>query len=179
MEEENKARRQAIQSQLEGTKTPPIYGVEVDPKVLENQVPDPQLDPEARKRLLQTLEQTSEVMPATQAPAPQPVGQPGAMSNVLLEALMKALPPDQLQKLLLAALTGQAGVGVPAPALQPAPTLDAPDILENTLNERRDREKQTSVEQQNLDDNTRREVLKKVTGSDDTIDFLTNMGGFR
>jgi hypothetical protein len=180
LEQDNKERRLAIQAQLANTKTPSIYEVEVDPKVFENQSQDPQLDPDARKKLLQTLSETSEILPSAPVqPQAAPVV-PGAgsqVNSVLLEALLKVLPPDQLQKLLVSALTGQAVV--PAPVQVPAPTLDAPDLLENTLSERRSREQQTSTEQQQLDDRTRREVLEQVSGAKDDIDFIQNLGGFR
>ena len=91
---------------------------------------------------------------------------------------MKALPPDQQAK-LVAGLLGQMQ---PQPALAPAapaPSLDNPNILQETLASRREREAETSVAEQTLDADTRKNVLEQISGDEDTLGFLKQMGGFR
>jgi hypothetical protein len=188
--QQNEERRRQIQSQLANVKTPPIHNVEVDPAVLENQS-DPnevRLAPEERQKLFQTLSEGT-LLPENQAPvqaAPQsasPLTAALTGNPAILEAVLKALPPDQLQKLLLAVLTGGAQPqAAPQPAPAPAaatPFLDDANILQETLNSRKVREQETAVAEQTLDTVARQKILEEVSGSDDTIKFIQNMGGFR
>ncbi len=187
---ENEERRRQIQAQLANVKTPPVYEVEVDPAVLEHKE-DPnekRLSPEERQRLFQTLSEGSLMPEASDAvPAPAPQQAQGGLSGALLgavannpalmEAIVKALPPDQQAK-LVAGLLGQMQPQ-PATAPAPAPSLDSPNILQETLASRREREAETAVAEQTLDADTRKSVLEQVAGDEDTLGFLKQMGGFR
>lgn len=125
LEQENVRRREQLERSIrEGTITPPAT-MKGDLSVLESEGPQEQVDADLRARTLGLLKEKEIYEEPTGQDFAQPVAQPVAPSPVaaglpqqmIVEALIKALPQDVVQKLLVQALSGQA---VTLPGMSPS-----------------------------------------------------------